>query len=80
MKESHQVVPSLTIADSLVLHRGERSIEVRYLGNGHTTGDLVVYLPRERIVATGDLVIDPIPYGFSPTLHSGQPRCGLSRN
>lgn len=68
MKESHQVVPSLTIADSLVLHRGERSIEVRYLGNGHTTGDLVVYLPRERIVATGDLVIDPIPYGFSPTL------------
>ena len=27
-----------------------------------------MYLPREKIVATGDLVIDPIPYGFSPTL------------
>jgi cyclase len=69
MKDSHQIPPGLTIADSLVLHRGERSIEIRYLGNGHTTGDLVVFLPKEKIVATGDLVVDPIPFGFSTTLH-----------
>jgi len=68
MKGSHQILPALTVADSLVLHRGERTIEVKYLGNGHTTGDLIVYLPKERIVATGDLVISPIPYGFSQNL------------
>jgi cyclase len=65
MKDWHQIVPALTVADSLVLHRGERTIEIKHLGNGHTTGDLIVYLPKERIVATGDLVIHPLPYGFS---------------
>ena len=69
MKDSHQIVPALTISDGLVLHRGERSIEIKYLGNGHTTGDLIVFLPKEKIVATGDLVVDPIPFGFSTTLH-----------
>jgi glyoxylase-like metal-dependent hydrolase (beta-lactamase superfamily II) len=26
---------------------------------------VIVYLPRERIVATGDLVVYPIPFGFA---------------
>jgi glyoxylase-like metal-dependent hydrolase (beta-lactamase superfamily II) len=34
---------------------GSRKIEIRYLGRGHTAGDLVVYLPKERILAPGDL-------------------------
>jgi cyclase len=69
MKDSHQIVPALSISDGLVLHRGERSIEIKYLGNGHTNGDLIVFLPKEKIVATGDLIVDPIPFGFSTTLH-----------
>jgi glyoxylase-like metal-dependent hydrolase (beta-lactamase superfamily II) len=56
--------PDLTVADALVLHRGAREIHVRYLGRGNTDGDLVLWLPQERIVATGDLVVHPIPYGF----------------
>jgi glyoxylase-like metal-dependent hydrolase (beta-lactamase superfamily II) len=60
-----QVTPAdLTVADELVLHRGEREIHVRHLGKGNTEGDLIVWLPRERIVATGDLVVHPVPYGF----------------
>src|SRR5262249_30866372 len=35
------------------------------LGAGDTPGDLVVYLPAERIVLTGDMGVHPIPYGFS---------------
>jgi cyclase len=46
MKGSRQILPTLTVADSFVLHRGERTIEVKYLGKGHTTGDLIVYLPN----------------------------------
>jgi glyoxylase-like metal-dependent hydrolase (beta-lactamase superfamily II) len=38
------------------------------MGNEHTTGDLIVVLPKEKIIATGDLVVDPIPFGFSTTL------------
>ena len=61
-------LPTMTLADSLVLHRGDRTIEVKCLGKGHTDGDLVVYLPKERIVATGDLVVHPIPFGGSQYL------------
>ena len=68
MKGVLRIAPTLTVADSLVLHRGERTIMVKYLGQGHTPGDLVVYLPKERIVATGDLVVHPIPFGGSPHL------------
>ncbi len=56
--------PDLTVADELVLHRGSREIHIRHLGRGNTEGDLVVWLPVERILATGDLVVHPIPYGF----------------
>lgn len=55
---------TLTVADSLTLHRGARRIEVRWLGLGNTDGDLVVHLPQERIVIAGDLVVHPIPYAL----------------
>jgi glyoxylase-like metal-dependent hydrolase (beta-lactamase superfamily II) len=48
--------PTTVVRDRLVLTRGSREIHLRFLGRGHTGGDLVVYLPRERVVATGDLL------------------------
>lgn len=56
--------PTLTFAQNMVFHRGEREIQVRYFGRGNTRGDAVVYLPREKVVITGDLVVHPTPYGF----------------
>lgn len=56
--------PDLTLVDSLTLHRGDRTIEIRWLGLGNTRGDVVVFLPREKIVATGDLLVSPIPFGI----------------
>lgn len=64
MSKAPMIPGTLTVTDSLVFHRGERTIVVKYLGKGNTAGDLVVYLPRERIVATGDLVVHPIPFAF----------------
>jgi glyoxylase-like metal-dependent hydrolase (beta-lactamase superfamily II) len=55
------VLPTLTVEDSLVLYRGARSIEIRYMGRGHTDKDLVVWLPKEGVLATGDLVGAPVP-------------------
>lgn len=55
------VLPDIAVQDRLALRRGARSIDVIHPGHGHTAGDLVVWLPRERIVATGDLVVWPIP-------------------
>jgi cyclase len=56
--------PDLTLVDRLVLHRGKRTIDVRWLGRGNTRGDVVVFLPEERVVATGDLLVHPIPFGI----------------
>ena len=56
--------PDVTFEKALVLYRGARTIEIRYLGRGNTRGDAVVFLPKERIVVTGDLLVYPIPYMF----------------
>lgn len=56
--------PDLSIEDHLVLYRGERTIELRWLGRGNTRGDLVVFLARERIAAIGDLLVWPTPFAF----------------
>jgi glyoxylase-like metal-dependent hydrolase (beta-lactamase superfamily II) len=56
--------PTETFTDKLVLRHGKREIQVLYLGRGNTEGDAVVWLPRERVLASGDLLVAPIPYGF----------------
>jgi glyoxylase-like metal-dependent hydrolase (beta-lactamase superfamily II) len=48
--------PTDTFEDELKLDLGNRIVELRYLGRGHTSGDLVVWLPEERICFAGDLV------------------------
>jgi glyoxylase-like metal-dependent hydrolase (beta-lactamase superfamily II) len=59
-------LPTATLEGKFVLHRGARTIEVMFLGHGDTPGDLVVYLPRDRVVCTGDMMTEPVPYGFTP--------------
>ena len=54
--------PTVTLADSLTLYRGGREIRLLFLGRGHTGGDVVVYLPKERVVATGDLLVTNLSY------------------
>jgi len=48
--------PNVTLTDRMTLHRGSREIQIRYLGRGHTAGDVVVFLPREKVVMTGDFL------------------------
>jgi len=63
------VLPTTTVQDRLSLQRGKRKIDIRYFGRGHTSGDLVVFLRKERIAITGDLVVWPVPYVGSPQSH-----------
>jgi glyoxylase-like metal-dependent hydrolase (beta-lactamase superfamily II) len=56
------LIPTRTVTDSLVLWQGKRRVEVRFLGKGHTSGDLVVWLPAEKILATGDLLMWPVQF------------------
>ena len=54
--------PTMTVTQTMTLHRGGREIRVLFLGRGHTAGDVVVYLPKERMVATGDLLVNGTSY------------------
>lgn len=56
--------PTLTFRDQFTVDLGNREVQVMHLGRGNTPGDAVVYLPKERILAAGDLLVSPIPYTF----------------
>jgi glyoxylase-like metal-dependent hydrolase (beta-lactamase superfamily II) len=38
--------------------------EALFLGRANTDGDALVWLPRQRILITGDVVTAPIPFGY----------------
>jgi glyoxylase-like metal-dependent hydrolase (beta-lactamase superfamily II) len=54
--------PNVTLTHTMTLYRGAREIRIIHLGRGHTAGDVVVYLPKERIIATGDLLVEATSY------------------
>ena len=62
-------LPDVTFDREISLDLGGRIVQVKHLGRGNTAGDAIVYLPAEKIVATGDLLVSPVPYlgGGYPT-------------
>ena len=62
LDEVRPTPPDLTLKTSLTIFRGEREIQLLYLGRGHTGGDVVVFLPGERVVFTGDLMLPFLAY------------------
>ena len=69
IEEAMQVVrtyPTLTYTDQLVIRHGGR--EFRFISVvGDARGTTVLYLPKEKILITGDVLSYPIPY-FTPPL------------
>jgi cyclase len=55
-KELKPTPPNVTLSTEMTLYRGTREIQIRYLGRGHTAGDVVVFLPNEKVVMTGDFL------------------------
>jgi glyoxylase-like metal-dependent hydrolase (beta-lactamase superfamily II) len=73
------ILPTVTVADRLTLHRGGRRIDVLHLGKGHTAADLVVHLPDEGIVIAGDLLVWPVPLVGGDQSHVGEWAATLDR-
>ena len=48
--------PGVTLNDRMTLFRGGREIDIEFIGRAHTGGDIVVYLPKERVLIGGDIV------------------------
>ncbi len=61
LESIEEVLPTLTFSRELTLYSGDREIRLIHY-EGHTRGDLVVHLPRERVLISGDL-LDELPFG-----------------
>lgn len=54
--------PTLTFSDRMTLYMGAREVQLMHVGKGHTKGDIIAWLPKEKICFSGDLV----EYGATP--------------
>src|SRR4029077_16271480 len=46
--------PDLIFDEKLGLDDGEQRVELLFLGHAHTAGDAFLYLPKQKILCTGD--------------------------
>jgi cyclase len=59
MKMDHPEPPQQTFIDSPhVMTDGTRRVEFRFFGWAHTRGDGFVYLPKEKVLCTGDAIVN----------------------
>jgi cyclase len=68
LKNMHITLPTMTVDRRLILHRDSRTVEILWLGRAHTDGDLFVFLPAEKVLATGDVL-----HGWTPTMRDSYP-------
>lgn len=54
-------VPSLSFSKNMNLWMGKEKVELHYFGIGHTSGDIVVYFPGDKLAFIGDLYFSGRP-------------------
>src|SRR5262245_56774230 len=64
-KNARLVLPDTTYADRMELDLGGRRVQLLHIDRAITPGDTFLYLPAEKIVVTGDLLVNPITFGLS---------------
>lgn len=61
-------LPNLTVTEDLIIHDRDHDLHIAFRGRGHTAGDVVVFCPQKKVIATGDLL-----HGFFPFIGDGYP-------
>lgn len=68
LQSMHFTLPTLTFDRSFIIYRPSRTVQILWLGNGHTNGDVWVYLPKEKIIICGDAL-----HGWTPFMGDSYP-------
>jgi glyoxylase-like metal-dependent hydrolase (beta-lactamase superfamily II) len=68
-------LPTIAFEQTMKLYRRDREIHLLHLGRAHTEGDVFVYLPKEKVVITGDAMI-----GWTPYMGDGYPEDWAGRS
>jgi len=64
-KSVRHTFPTSTFKDRREISLGDRRIQVLNYGRAVTPGDTFIYLPNERVLITGDLLVNPISFALS---------------
>lgn len=56
------VLPTVTFGKTYVIKDKAHDLHVEFHGRAHTAGDVVVFCPQKRVVATGDMVLGTLPF------------------
>ncbi|MFS4436963.1 MBL fold metallo-hydrolase [Paracoccaceae bacterium GXU_MW_L88] len=59
--QGHEEIPGLTwptetFSDRMTVYLGSRRVDLMHLGRAHTAGDIVIHVPDENVMFTGDIV------------------------
>ncbi|WP_226688899.1 MBL fold metallo-hydrolase [Ruegeria arenilitoris] len=59
--EGHESIPGLTwpttsFRDRMTVYLGNRRVDLMHLGRAHTAGDIVIHVPDQNVMFTGDIV------------------------
>ena len=62
-------LPTITFAKSHVIQDAAGDLHIEFHGRAHTAGDITVFSPQKRVVASGDVII-----GYLPNIADGYPK------
>lgn len=62
----HKTYPNVTFSGSMTIILGGREIQVLH-AQAITTGDTYLYLPKEKVLVTGDILLSPYPFAIGGT-------------
>lgn len=68
--------PKLTFKEGSVIYGKGESVQLRTFKKAHTDGDVIIYIPEEKVLFAGDLLF----VGEDPWIGSGDPKGWISVN
>jgi glyoxylase-like metal-dependent hydrolase (beta-lactamase superfamily II) len=62
MQNFAPVLPTVTFGKTYMIKDKAHDLHVEFHGRAHTAGDVVVFCPQKRAVATGDMILGTLPF------------------
>jgi cyclase len=69
MKSFTPELPNVTLDHDLILHDKAHDLHLAFRGRAHTPGDIVVFCPQKKVIASGDML-----HASTPFIGDGYPR------
>jgi glyoxylase-like metal-dependent hydrolase (beta-lactamase superfamily II) len=61
---TYTILPKRTFKDRVDFPDRTTPVQILFLGRANTPGDTLAWLPKQKILITGDIVVAPVPYMF----------------